>query len=107
MISLLRVPKKRTSAAKAVYSLYIYGTAEAVPFVRRLFPQPVQPLRYVFPIVGGELSRAGSCGNRKYLTALSAQHFPPLVPRRVDMGSHSHSPDMVGGQSRQNPDLQN
>jgi hypothetical protein len=33
MISLLRVPKKRTAAAKAAYSLYIYGTAEAVPFV--------------------------------------------------------------------------
>jgi hypothetical protein len=35
--------KGRSSAAKAAESLELYGTAEAVPFVQRFFPQPVKP----------------------------------------------------------------
>jgi hypothetical protein len=37
--------KNRTSAAKAAHVQYIYGTAEAVPFVQSVFPQAVQPER--------------------------------------------------------------
>jgi hypothetical protein len=37
--------KNRTPAAKAVPAQYIYGTAEAVPFVQSIFPQPVQRLQ--------------------------------------------------------------
>jgi hypothetical protein len=30
-----------TSGAKALIALVFYGTAKAVPFVQRIFPQPV------------------------------------------------------------------
>jgi hypothetical protein len=36
--------KNRISAAKAVRAQGIYGTAEAVPFVKGLFQRPVPPL---------------------------------------------------------------
>jgi hypothetical protein len=32
----------RTSGAKALIGVVFYGTAEAVPFVQSVFPQPVQ-----------------------------------------------------------------
>jgi hypothetical protein len=34
--------ENRTSVAKAAPAQYIYGTAEAVPFVQSFFPQPVK-----------------------------------------------------------------
>jgi hypothetical protein len=34
-------PKGRTSGAKALIDWFFYGTAKAVPFVQRLFPEPV------------------------------------------------------------------
>jgi len=34
-----------TSGAKALISLAVYGTAEAVPFVLTLFPQVKSPIR--------------------------------------------------------------
>jgi hypothetical protein len=49
-VRLLRRPgreltvKSRTSGAKALSFAVMYGTAEAVPFVQRLFLQPVWPL---------------------------------------------------------------
>jgi hypothetical protein len=33
--------KSRASAAKAAQAPEVYGTAEAVPFVQSIFPQPV------------------------------------------------------------------
>jgi hypothetical protein len=35
--------EKRTSTAKAVKRVAIYGTAEAVPFVKSLFPICLEP----------------------------------------------------------------
>jgi hypothetical protein len=34
--------KNRTSGAKAAPAQYMHGTAEAVPFVQSVFPQPVK-----------------------------------------------------------------
>jgi hypothetical protein len=42
--------KHRTSAAKAVPAEYIYGTAEAVPFVQSIFPQAVLAPVFAWPV---------------------------------------------------------
>jgi hypothetical protein len=34
--------RSRTSGAEALNCAVLYGTAEAVPFVKRLFPRPVK-----------------------------------------------------------------
>jgi hypothetical protein len=35
-------PQRRTSGAKALMAVAFYGTAKAVPFVERVFPQPLK-----------------------------------------------------------------
>jgi hypothetical protein len=49
--------EKRTSASKAGSRIWLYGTAEAVPFVET-FPQPLRPQSFVFS-EGHGLARRG------------------------------------------------
>src|ERR1700746_1169449 len=63
--------QKRTSAAKAVMRAAFYGTAEAVPFVRRSLPQPLRV---------SEASCAGQIGQLKIIWTSLAELSPGRSP---------------------------
>ncbi len=64
--------KNRTSAAKAAPAQYIYGTAEAVPFVQSVFPLRVKPCPSFSDLFRTGLAAEGTarlscCGGRRHV----------------------------------------